>query len=223
MWSEDMTSGKYAEQAPVTSTPFEVPFEGGGGHVGELATQLSLEQSPGHDDSKAADDVVRETDNTLVKLVNKIILDAHAQGVSDIHIEPRPGAGNVRIRFRRDGVLAEYLELPAKFRSALVSRIKIMANLDISERRKAQDGKIDFKRFGPAQVELRVATIPTNNNLECVVMRILTSAKPMPLNKLHLAPRVLEDVRAMVEKPYGLVLVCGPTGSGKTTTLHSLT
>jgi type II secretory ATPase GspE/PulE/Tfp pilus assembly ATPase PilB-like protein len=220
VWSEEMMSGKYAEQAPVASTPFEVPFEGG--HVGELATQLSLEQSPGHDDSKVADDVVRETDNTLVKLVNKIILDAHAQGVSDIHIEPRPGAGNVRIRFRRDGVLAEYLELPAKFRSALVSRIKIMASLDISERRKAQDGKIDFKRFGPAKIELRIATIPTNNGLEEVVLRVLAAAEPKPLDALELSPRVLQSLRAIAERPYGLFLACGPTGSGKTTTLHSV-
>jgi len=223
VWSEEMTSGKmYAEQAPATSTPFEVPFEGGGGHVGELASQLSLEQSPGHDESKLADDVVRETDNTLVKLVNKIILDAHAQGVSDIHIEPRPGAGNVRIRFRRDGVLSEYLELPSKFRSALVSRIKIMASLDISERRKAQDGKIDFKRFGPAKIELRIATIPTNNGLEEVVLRVLAAAEPKPLDKLELSPRVLQSLRAIAERPYGLFLACGPTGSGKTTTLHSV-
>jgi type II secretory ATPase GspE/PulE/Tfp pilus assembly ATPase PilB-like protein len=221
IWSEEMTSGKmYAEPAPVTGTPFEVPFEGG--HVGELANQLSLEQSPGHDESKVADDVVRETDNTLVKLVNKIILDAHAQGVSDIHIEPRPGAGNVRIRFRRDGVLAEYLELPAKFRSALVSRIKIMASLDISERRKAQDGKIDFKRFGPAKIELRIATIPTNNGLEEVVLRVLAAAEPKPLDALELSPRVLQSLRAIAGRPYGLFLACGPTGSGKTTTLHSV-
>ncbi len=189
--------------------------------LGEILTEMGL----------VSKDVIREvlaqklgkeTDNTLVKLVNKIVLDAKDQGASDIHIEPRPGKENTRIRFRRDGILYDYLEVPSRFRSALISRVKIMANLDISERRRAQDGKIDFKRFGPARIELRVATIPTNNNLESVVLRILTSTKPLPLDKLQLAPHVLESLRTLAETPYGLILVCGPTGSGKTTTLHSI-
>ena len=220
VWTEEMSVGKSSAQAAPAGAAFEVPFESSG-NIGELATQLTLEASgPGAAD--APDEVVRETDNTLVKLVNKIILDAQQEGASDIHIEPRPGRGNVRVRFRRDGVLRDYLELPAKFRSAVISRIKIMANLDISERRKAQDGKIDFKRFGPAKIELRVATIPTNNGLEEVVLRLLAAAEPKPLDALQLAPRVLKSLRAAAERPYGLLLVCGPTGSGKTTTLHSV-
>ncbi len=220
VWTEEMSVGKSSAQAAPAGAAFEVPFESSG-NIGELATQLTLEASgPGAAD--APDEVVRETDNTLVKLVNKIILDAQQEGASDIHIEPRPGRGNVRVRFRRDGVLRDYLELPAKFRSAVISRIKIMANLDISERRKAQDGKIDFKRFGPAKIELRVATIPTNNGLEEVVLRVLAAAEPKPLDALQLAPRVLKSLRAAAERPYGLLLVCGPTGSGKTTTLHSV-
>jgi type II secretory ATPase GspE/PulE/Tfp pilus assembly ATPase PilB-like protein len=211
VWTESMVSG-----APV-DVGAAIPFESA--NIGQLASQLTLE---GQGDAEAADDTVRETDNTLVKLVNKVILDAHEQGASDIHIEPRPGRGNVGVRFRRDGVLRQYLELPAKFRAAMVSRIKIMANLDISERRKAQDGKIDFKRFGPANIELRVATIPTNNGLEEVVLRVLAAATPKPLDELELAPRVQQALRAAAERPYGLILVCGPTGSGKTTTLHSV-
>lgn len=221
LWTEDMSSSKMYPDAPPANTAFAaIAFESG--NVGELASQLSLEQIPGQGEAEPADDSVRETDNTLVKLVNKIILDAHQQGVSDIHIEPRAGTANVRVRFRRDGVLGEYLELPAKFRRAVVSRIKIMASLDISERRKAQDGKIDFKRFGPANIELRIATIPTNNGLEEVVLRVLAAATPKALDQLELAPRVLESLRAIAERPYGLFLACGPTGSGKTTTLHSV-
>jgi type II secretory ATPase GspE/PulE/Tfp pilus assembly ATPase PilB-like protein len=219
MWTDSMASGKqYPESAPAsTGAGAGIAFESS--NIDQLASQLTLE---GQGQAETSDDTVRETDNTLVKLVNKVILDAHEQGASDIHVEPRPGRGNVGVRFRRDGVLRQYLELPAKFRAAMVSRIKIMANLDISERRKAQDGKIDFKRFGPANIELRVATIPTNNGLEEVVLRVLAAATPKPLDGLELAPRVLQSLRTASERPYGLVLVCGPTGSGKTTTLHSV-
>ena len=104
----------------------------------------------------------------------------------------------------------------------MISRIKIMAQLDISERRKPQDGKINFQQFGPAKIELRVATIPTNNNLEDIVMRLLASTKPLPIEKLGLAQTILVDLQRLMQGPYGLILVCGPTGSGKTTTLHSL-
>ncbi len=188
----------------------------------ELTLQLETESAPLEKSSADAADTVKETDNTLVKLVNKIILDANDQGASDIHIEPRPGEETTRIRFRRDGVLYNYLEVPSRFRRALIARLKIMADLDISERRRPQDGKINFKRFGPARIELRVATIPTNNDLESAVLRILSSAKPLPLDKMQFAPRTLETLKALAEKSYGLILVCGPTGSGKTTTLHSI-
>ncbi len=165
---------------------------------------------------------VTDSDNTLVQTVNKIILDAFNDGVSDIHIETNPGKKNTRVRFRKDGVLADYVEIPANFREALISRIKIMAQMDISNRRTPQDGKIDFQRFGPAKIELRVVTIPTSNNLEDMVMRVLAVAKPLPIEKLGSAPDILDSLKRMVERPYGLILVCGPTGSGKTTTLHSL-
>ena len=110
---------------------------------------------------RRADDVSAAADNELVKLVNKIIIDAYNQGASDIHIEPYPGKAKTEIRFRKDGSLAPYIEVPASYRSALVARLKIMCDLDISEKRKPQDGKIKFKKFGPLDIELRVATIPT--------------------------------------------------------------
>lgn len=183
----------------------------------ELASRLEAE-----DASQQADDQpVAESDNTLVRLVNKMILDAYEQGASDIHIETHPGKESTRIRFRKDGILVHYFDIPANFRSALVSRIKIMCQLDISERRKPQDGKIDFQQFGPANIELRVAVIPTANGLEDVVMRVLAGSKPVPMDKLGLDPVALENLRSIMAKPYGLLLICGPTGSGKTTTLHS--
>jgi type II secretory ATPase GspE/PulE/Tfp pilus assembly ATPase PilB-like protein len=157
-----------------------------------------------------------------VRLINQMIIEAHAEGASDIHIECSPGREKVKIRFRKDGDLRPYVELPHNYRNALVSRIKIMCDLDISERRKPQDGKINFARYSPQhKLELRVATIPTNNGLEDVVMRLLASAKPIPLEGLGLSPTNLARFKPMIERPYGLVLCVGPTGSGKTTTLHS--
>jgi len=161
-------------------------------------------------------------DNELVKFVNKVIVDAYHQKASDIHIEPMPGKLKTGIRFRIDGTLAPYIEVPAHFRQAMVTRLKIMCDLDIAERRKPQDGKIKFKKYGPLDIELRVATIPSAGGVEDVVMRILAAGEPIPLEKLGLTPHNRERLEATVSKPYGLFYVCGPTGSGKTTTLHSI-
>lgn len=162
------------------------------------------------------------TDNVVVKLLNKVIVDAQNQGVSDIHIEPTPGKGKIKIRFRKDGTLVIYHELPAQYKNALISRIKILSKLDISEKRRPQDGKIEFKKPNGVKLELRVAIIPTANGQEDVVMRILASGKPLPLEKLALSDRNVASLKRAVGTPYGLFLVCGPTGSGKTTTLHSI-
>lgn len=167
-------------------------------------------------------DIVSESDNTLVRLINSLIEEAIAQKASDIHIETEAPPKRVKIRFRIDGELVRYLELEARFRYALVARIKIMAGMDISEHRKPQDGKIDFARFGGSKTELRVVTVPTTNGLEDVVLRLLAGTKPMPIDGIGLSAHDLDALRRMAHKPYGLILVCGPTGSGKTTTLHSL-
>ena len=169
-----------------------------------------------------AGEVVNESDNTLVRLVNKIIVDAIEQGASDIHIESAPGAKPSKVRLRKDGVMVPYTLVPPNFRAALISRLKIMGELDISEKRRPQDGKIKFEDFGPARVELRLLTIPTANGVENIVMRILSSPKALSLEKIGLSPRILEELQRLAVKPYGLLFVCGPTGSGKTTTLHSL-
>ncbi|WP_418321379.1 GspE/PulE family protein [Piscinibacter sakaiensis] len=188
----------------------------------ELVESLEKEVDLAH---AAAEDEkqIEQSDNSLVKLINNMIVEASRDGVSDIHIESYPGKEKLRIRFRKDGILSTYLELPAGYRSALVARIKIMCDLDISERRKPQDGKINFAKFSPQhRLELRVATIPTANNLEDIVMRILASAKPMPVDSLGLSDYNLRELKQAVERPYGMVLCVGPTGSGKTTTLHSV-
>ena len=178
------------------------------------------------DESEAVDiggdELSAAADNELVKLVNKIIVDAYNQGASDIHIEPMPGKGKTGVRFRKDGTLFPYIEVPSSYRSALTARLKIMCDLDISEKRKPQDGKIKFKKYGPLDIELRVATIPTTGGVEDVVMRILAAGEPIPLDKLGLTTNNKKNLIAAVSKPYGLFFVCGPTGSGKTTTLHSV-
>jgi type II secretory ATPase GspE/PulE/Tfp pilus assembly ATPase PilB-like protein len=168
-----------------------------------------------------ADDV-SESDNTLVRLVNKIIMDAYEEGASDIHIETMKGNRPTRVRFRKDGVMSHYSDVPANFRNALVSRLKIMSRLDISEKRRSQDGKMDFGQFGPTRFELRVLTIPTTEGLEDVVMRILAAPKAVSMDTLGLSAYAMAGLKKFAGSPHGLVFVCGPTGSGKTTTLHSI-
>ena len=164
---------------------------------------------------------VTEKDSVIVKLVNKIIYDAYMKKASDIHIEPYPGKRDVTVRIRVDGQCLVYQKIPYKYKFAIPSRIKIMADLDIADRRRPQDGKIDFKKFGPLDIELRVATMPTVGQLEDVVIRILTSGEPISFNQLGLTERNQQVFERCLQSPYGLVLVVGPTGSGKTTTLHS--
>ncbi len=189
---------------------------------GESIDALSADlQIPLEDDAQ----VLAESsalDNELVKFVNKMVVDAYHQRASDIHIEPMPGRCKTGIRFRIDGVLRHYLEVSAHLRQALVTRLKIMCDLDISERRRPQDGKIAFRRFGPLDIELRVATVPTAGGVEDVVIRLLAAGEPMPLEQLDLSPDHLARLKAVVSQPHGLFYVCGPTGSGKTTTLHSV-
>jgi len=191
------------------------------GNIDDLLSDLSDNGSEATDGA-SSDDVDAAADNELVKLVNKVIVEAYNQGASDIHIEPYPGKAKTEIRFRKDGNLSPYIEVPASYRAAIAARIKIMCDLDISEKRKPQDGKIKFKKFGPLDIELRVATIPTAGGVEDIVMRILAAGEPIPLDKMGFSARNLDQLQHTVAKPYGLFFVCGPTGSGKTTTLHSV-
>ncbi len=165
---------------------------------------------------------INGSDSGIMQLVNKIILDAQAKRASDIHIEPNIARKNVEVRYRIDGDCAVYQTLPYSYRAAVVSRIKIMSNLDITVRRLPQDGKIKFRKQNGEEIELRVATIPTAGGVEDVVMRILAKAgDTLPLTAMGISTRNFRELKTILEKPYGMILVVGPTGSGKTTTLHA--
>ncbi len=189
------------------------------GHIDAIMRQLEGEEKKGEGGDE---DQIDESNSGVVQLVNRSILDAYERGASDIHIEPSTGRKLVRVRLRIDGDCLEYQDVPYNFRHAIVSRIKIMANLDITERRKPQDGKIVFKKLFGRNIELRVATVPTQGGVEDVVMRILAAGEPIPLERLGLSASNEARLKSCIVKPYGLFFVCGPTGSGKTTTLHSI-
>lgn len=189
-----------------------------GTSIEDLMGKLQAEQQEEEEETSGS---LSEQDSVVVQLVNQMIIDAYRQNASDIHIEPRPGKNKTIIRFRIDGVCQVYQAIPHTYEKAIVSRIKIMSDLDISERRLPQDGKIKFRKFAPLDIELRVATIPTQGGKEDVVMRLLASGKPLPLEKMGMSEFVYSKFVEIITKPYGLVLVVGPTGSGKTTTLHA--
>ncbi len=172
-------------------------------------------------DEDEGSDGITESDSVIMQLVNKIINDAYGRRASDIHIEPNVDRKNVEIRFRVDGDCALYQTVPFSYRAAIISRIKIMSNLDITIKRLPQDGKIKFRRSSGDEIELRVATIPTQGGVEDVVMRILAKGETMPLEAMGLLPRNYKELINIISKPYGMILVVGPTGSGKTTTLHA--
>ncbi len=163
----------------------------------------------------------RLIDNTIVQLVNSIIEDAYHMRASDIHWEGLPGKQGLQVRFRIDGECMIYNVIPHSQKKAVISRIKIMANLDIAEKRLPQDGKIKFRTKDGKTFELRVATIPTVENNEDVVMRILGGIELRSLEEIDLLPEIYQKFKKILDLPYGLILAVGPTGSGKTTTLHA--
>jgi type IV pilus assembly protein PilB len=171
------------------------------------------------DDSAEADAGIAGADEApIVKLVNSLIADAVRKGASDIHIEPYEKS--MRVRFRIDGVLHEMMAPPYKFKAAILSRLKIMAELDIAERRVPQDGRIKIKVINRT-IDLRVSSLPTIFG-EKIVMRILDKTNlNIDLEKLGFEPKPMKDFTSAIASPYGMVLVTGPTGSGKTTTLYS--
>jgi len=173
--------------------------------------------SEGEDDEEVAGE---ESDSAIIQLVNQIITEAVDREASDVHIEPNGARNGVRVRFRIDGECMALPDVPAAHRHALVSRLKIMASLDIAERRKPQDGKIRVRVSGRT-IDLRVATLPTVGG-EDVVLRVLSSSKPLPMDQMGLSDRNRSELKRVMKAPYGLVLCVGPTGSGKTTALHSL-
>ncbi|MBF0284058.1 MAG: GspE/PulE family protein [Magnetococcales bacterium] len=195
---------------------------GGSGDVGNINDLVgemegeSLEATAVVDEESGMD----EKAPLIIKLVNQMIVEAHKIGASDIHIEPSKGTAPAVVRMRIDGQCRAVLQIPASHIKAVVARIKIMSRLDIAERRRPQDGKCVIK-IGNNTVELRVATLPTVNG-ESAVMRVLASGGALPFDKLNLSPRNAEVCKELVAHPHGIFLVVGPTGSGKTTTLHAV-
>ncbi|HET9312954.1 MAG TPA: GspE/PulE family protein, partial [Nitrospira sp.] len=185
--------------------------------LGELVHEARAEESLAGDV-----DAIDENDSAIVRLANQIIVEAYRQEASDIHIEPYSDRKETAIRLRIDGTCSTYMRIPAAYRRALVSRIKIMSNLDIAERRKPQDGKLRFRLNRDREIEVRVATMPTAGNNEDIVMRLLTAKEPMPLEAMEFAPSTLTGLLEVIDKPHGILLCVGPTGSGKTTTLHAV-
>lgn len=181
--------------------------------VDEAGIERGIEGEPGEID---------ENDSAIVRLANQVIAEAYRLNVSDVHIEPYSERKETAVRFRVDGTCFTYMRIPAVYRRAIVSRLKIMANLDIAERRKPQDGKIRYKLAKDREIELRIATVPTAGNNEDVVLRLLTAKEIMPLEAMDFSPEVLQTVKELSEHPHGIFLCVGPTGSGKTTTLHAV-
>jgi type II secretory ATPase GspE/PulE/Tfp pilus assembly ATPase PilB-like protein len=161
-----------------------------------------------------------EPDSKVILLVNRILLEAFATNASDIHFEPELGKGPLSVRYRVDGECVLSHAIPAVHKNAVVARLKIMAKLDIAERRKPQSGKI-FLLYDKRKLEYRVEITPTVEEHEDAVLRLLTAAKPLSLGEMGLSEQNLARFQELVKKPYGLILCVGPTGSGKTTTLHS--
>ena len=164
---------------------------------------------------------IDESSSQVVRLVDQVIVTALRKNASDIHIEPSPITNKTGMRFRLDGVCQEYMQVPNSLARGILSRLKIMAGLDIAEKRLPQDGKIKFRRKGIPSLDLRLATLPTAGGHEDAVLRLLAASGALKLGEMGLSERNLEVMKKALVKPYGLILVVGPTGSGKTTTLHS--
>lgn len=196
----------------------------GDGDMGSISDTLGELRSGARSERDADEesDSIDENNSAIVRLANQIIVEAYRKEASDIHIEPYSDRKETAVRFRVDGTCSTYMRVPAAYRRALVSRMKIMASLDIAERRKPQDGKIRFKLGDERLIELRVATLPTAGGNEDVALRILSAKEPLPLEAMEFSPRELAILLELADKPHGLILCVGPTGSGKTTTLHAI-
>jgi len=216
-----------ASQAAIRRA-IERNYENQGAAITDVLTELSEDQVSNvevvddDEDSGGKVDVFELKESAdeapVVKLVNMVLVDAIQKGASDIHWEPYEKA--FRVRFRIDGVLHEMLTPPKRLESAIVSRLKIMSSLDIAERRLPQDGRIKL-RYHAREIDFRVSILPTIFG-EKAVLRILDKdALQLDLTKLGFDPGALETFEKVIRQPYGMILITGPTGSGKTTTLYS--
>lgn len=196
-------------------------YYGNEGQLADLIGELANEQIKVDDSGEeSVDYAASETDSQIITLVNQILLDAFRKGASDIHFEPGPANQPLQIRYRIDGLCTQTHQIASGFKRAVISRLKIIAKLDIAERRRPQSGKI-IMRSDRRKIEFRIEITPTAGGQEDAVLRILSSSQPLKLTEMGFTPDNLELFNAMLTKPYGIILCVGPTGSGKTTTLHS--
>ncbi|MBN1380971.1 MAG: Flp pilus assembly complex ATPase component TadA [Deltaproteobacteria bacterium] len=161
-----------------------------------------------------------EWNDLIITLVDDLLLDAHSKGASDIHFEPGAAGKPLQIRYRIDGVCRVVRQVPKAYKKAVIIRLKIMANLDVSERRHTQNGRFIIPQKG-RPIEYRLETVPTVEANEDAVVRIISTAAPRPLKKIDFTAAYLEKMEHLLSQPYGLILCVGPSGSGRTTTLHA--
>ncbi len=186
----------------------------------QLITEEIDEYSIIPEEEKLEDSVLNESDSKIVRLCNKILIDGYEKGVSDIHVEPGMQNSPLIIRYRIDGSCKVVHSIPSMYKKPLISRIKIVSGLDITEHRMPQSGKILFS-INKKKVEYRVEITPTVGGNEDAVLRILSSGIPLSIDEMGFSPENLKYFKKILGKPYGIILSVGPTGSGKTTTLHS--
>ena len=187
----------------------------------ELLAEVERVRSPENErDDEARDTEDRDSDSLAARLVRRLVLDAQQRGASDVHFEPSGARGGLRVRLRVDGDCVDHATVPGTFRSSLVQRMKVLADLDLAERRRPQDGRFRVQA-GDSSIDVRMATLPTVGDNEDVTLRLLSAWRPKPLDGMDFSEVNLERFRSIIAAPYGIVLVVGPTGSGKTTTLHA--
>jgi len=213
-FKEDIDKYIYHFFDPRADTSTDVGYE----NLDDIIPDVAFEEEDEIEEDIAGLD---ESSSQVVKFVDQVLVTAFRQNASDVHVEPSPITRKTTIRFRTDGVCHEYIQVPNAMAPAIVSRLKIMADLDIAEKRRPQDGKIKLKRKGIPEFELRVSTMPTAGRFEDVVLRILTSSSSYKIDEIGLNDRNLSVMKKIISRPYGLILCVGPTGSGKTTTLHA--
>ncbi|MDO9020324.1 MAG: GspE/PulE family protein [Deltaproteobacteria bacterium] len=213
-----------AEAAPARTAGSRFPPLRGSGaedSLAQLLAEVGRVRTPENDrDDDARDTDDRDTDSLAARLVRRVVLDAHERGASDVHFEPTGTRGGLRVRLRIDGDCVDHATVPGTFRSSLVQRMKVLADLDLAERRRPQDGRFRIQA-GDTPIDVRMATLPTVGENEDVTLRLLSAWRPRPLEEMDFSAVNLARFQSIIAAPYGIVLVVGPTGSGKTTTLHA--
>ena len=216
-YEELLKAGEEEEGKGESDEPINMDkFDDIGGIISEASEEVELDETLEDDDGEQ---LYNSADAAIIKLVNGILLKAISQGASDIHIEPYEKS--FQVRFRLDGTLYRAMNLPTTIKAALISRFKIMSNLNIAEKRRPQDGRIKLKLGRSKSIDFRVSVLPTLFG-ESIVLRLLDQSKlQIDMTKLGFSKRMLDRFIQLINRPQGLVLVTGPTGSGKTNTLYS--